>query len=310
MPLTAESMAVLEELQKQGVPQLDDLPAVEARQYFNAMFKTAPEDQEPVARIEELRIPVAGGEIPARLYAPAGKGPLPVLVHYHGGGWVFLNLDTHDGLCRQLANGVGCAVVAVEYRKAPEHRFPTALEDCYAALQWVAQHAGRLGVDAGRIAVIGDSAGGNLAATVAILARDRKGPALCGQVLTYPAVDATLGHPSIRENADAPILTQRAMTWFYGHYLGGHNPKDPLVSPLLTASLGGLPPAFVSTAEMDPLRDEGEAYAARLAAAGNEVTVKRYLAVFHGYALMGKFIPEARTLVAAQVRFLRACFGL
>lgn len=307
MPLTAESLAVLEVLKQNGVQALDALPAAEGREYFNAVFKTQPEDQEAIARVEDKQIPVAGGSIPARLYAPAARGPLPVLVHFHGGGWVYLNLDTHDGYCRQLANRAGCAIVAVEYRKAPEFPAPTAAEDCYAALQWVAANAAALGVDAARIGVIGDSAGGNLAAVAAQMTRDRNGPKLRAQILTYPAVDGTMSSASIKENATAPILGEREMRWFWNHYLGGTkiDVKDPLVSPLYAKSLAGLPPAFVSTAEFDPLRDEGEAYAQKLKAAGATVEVRRYAGVFHGFMLMGKFIPEARQLVADQTAFVK-----
>src|SRR5262245_33913678 len=158
MPLTAQSQAVLDILASQGIKALDELPAAEGRAYFNAVFKTKPEDQEAVARVEELSIPVAGGTIPARLYAPSRAGSLPVMVHYHGGGWVYMDLDTHDGYCRMLANRTGCMVIAVEYRKAPEYPFPIPVEDCYAALRYIVTNAARLGADATRVGVIGDSA--------------------------------------------------------------------------------------------------------------------------------------------------------
>ena len=305
MPLTAESLAVLDALQKAGMPALVAFEPAVGRPIFNEAFGTKPEDQEPVATVRELSIPVTGGEIPARLYAPAGSN-LPVVVHFHGGGWVYMGLGTHDGICRQLANHAQVAVVAVEYRKAPEFKAPTAVDDCLAGLKWVRENAASLGVDVSRLAVMGDSAGGNLAAAVALLARDAGIP-VKAQVLTYPAVDATLGSASIKENATAPILGEAEMKWFYGHYLDGAsvNAKDWRVSPLFAASHAGLPPAFVSTAEFDPLRDEGEAYAAKLIASGVEVTAKRYLGVFHGFALMGKLIPEGRQVLADQVAFLK-----
>ena len=206
MPLTAECMAVLENMQANNVPAIKDLPYNESRALFNEIFKAKPEEQDPVDRIEELSIPVDGGEIPARLYAPNSDEPLPVMVHFHGGGWVIMNLDTHDVYCRLLANKAKCAVIAVEYRKAPEHKAPVAFEDCLAALNWVAANGAALGVDTSRMGVVGDSAGGNLAAAVAIAARDAGEPALKAQVLTYPAVDMTLSSPSIEENKDAPIL--------------------------------------------------------------------------------------------------------
>ncbi len=305
MPLTAESLAVLNILQEKGVHPLDHFTPAEGRAYFDAVFATPAEDREAVATVRELSIPVAGGTIAARLYAPHA-GPLPVLVHFHGGGWVYMGLETHDGYCRHIANAAGIAVVAVEYRKAPEFKAPTAAEDSYAALQWVHANAASLGVDATRIAVTGDSAGGNLAAIVAQLARDG-GPALKCQVLTYPAVDATMSAPSITENATAPILGEKEMKWFWQHYLGGTqlNAKDPRVSPLYAKSLAHLPPAFVSTAEFDPLRDEGEDYANKLKAAGATVECKRYAGVFHGFLLMSKVIPEGRQLIADQLAFLK-----
>ena len=307
MPLSAESMAVVQALVAQNMPPLDGLPVTEGRALFNNAFKTKPEDQEPVARVEEKVIPVAGGTIAARLYAPASTQALPVLVHFHGGGWVIMNLDTHDGSCRTLCNKAGIAILSVEYRKAPEFKAPVPAEDCYAALEWVLAQAAALGIDANRMGVIGDSAGGNLAAVVAQLARDRKGPRLKCQVLTYPAVDATMSSPSIKENATAPMLGEREMKWFWGHYLDGSRltAKDPGVSPLFASSLADLPPTFVATAEFDPLRDEGEDYARKLQAAGVTVEMKRYNSVFHGFALMGKFIPEGRQVIDDQAAFLK-----
>ena len=304
MPLSAESLAVLDVLQKNGVQPLTAFPPAEGRAYFNAVFATRPEDQEPVASVRELTIPVAGGEIRARLYAPK-VGKLPVLVHYHGGGWVLMGLETHDGYCRQLANASGAAVIAVEYRKAPEFKAPMLAEDCFAALKWVIANAADLNVDTARLGVVGDSAGGNLAAAVTLMARDAGIPIKC-QVLTYPAVDATLSAASIQENKQAPLLGEAEMKWFYGYYLDGASvdARHPLVSPLFASSHAGLPAAFVSTAEFDPLRDEGEAYAKQLAAAGVTVEAKRYNSVFHGFMLMSKIIPEGRQLLADQVTFL------
>jgi acetyl esterase len=304
MPLTAESLAVLNILQEKGIHPLDHFAPAEGRPYFNAVFATPVEDREAVAVARELAIPVAGGEIAARLYAP-NNGPLPTIVHFHGGGWVYMGLETHDGYCRHLANAAGIAVIAVEYRKAPEFKAPTAANDCYTALQWVHANATSLGVDAARIGVMGDSAGGNLACVVAQLARDG-GPVLKCQVLTYPAVDASMSSPSIKENATAPILGEREMKWFWQHYVDGAgvDAKDPLVSPINAKSLAGLPPAFVSTAEFDPLRDEGEDYAGKLKAAGVSVESKRYAGVFHGFLLMSKVIPEGRKLIEDQIAFI------
>jgi acetyl esterase len=304
MPLTAESLAVLNILQEKGIHPLDHFSPAEGRPYFNAVFATPVEDREAVAVVRELAIPVAGGEIAARLYAP-NNGPLPAIVHFHGGGWVYMGLETHDGYCRHLAKAAGIAVIAVEYRKAPEFKAPTAAHDCLAALKWVHANAASLGVDATRLGVMGDSAGGNLACVVAQLARDG-GPALKCEVLTYPAVDASMSSPSIKENATAPILGEREMKWFWQHYVDGAgiDAKDPLVSPINAQSLAGLPPAFVSTAEFDPLRDEGEDYANRLKAAGVSVECKRYAGVFHGFLLMSKVIPEGRQLIEDQIAFI------
>lgn len=306
MPLTSECEAVLSILRDRGVQPLDAMPAAEGRAYFNEVFRTQAEDQEDCARVEDITIPVDDGEIPARIYAPKVDEPLPVMVHFHGGGWVYLGLDTHDGYCRVLANRTGCAVVAVEYRKAPEHPFPIPANDCYGALCWVSDNASNLGLDSSRIGLIGDSAGGNLAAATALVARDRGGPELALQVLTYPAVDATMSAPSIEENASAPLLGRQQMAWFWGHYVPkGTDVRDPCLSPLHADSHNNLPPAFISTAEFDPLRDEGEEYAGKLKKAGVEVDYKQYDGVFHGFMLMAKLIPEGRDLIEAQCEFIR-----
>ena len=304
MPLSAESLAVLDVLQKNGVQPLTAFPPAEGRAYFNAVFATRPEDQEPVASVRELTIPVAGGEIRARLYAPKA-GKLPVLVHYHGGGWVLMGLETHDGYCRQLANASGAAVIAVEYRKAPEFKAPVLAEDCFAALKWVIANAADLNVDTARLGVVGDSAGGNLAAAVTLMARDAGIPIKC-QVLTYPAVDATLSAASIQENKQAPLLGEAEMKWFYGYYLDGASvdARHPLVSPLFASSHAGLPAAFVSTAEFDPLRDEGIAYAQRLEREGVRVIHVHYSDQVHGFMSMGKMIRAADQAIDQMARAL------
>jgi acetyl esterase len=242
------------------------------------------DEPEPIAHVENRTIPGPGGKISIRIYTPAGDGPFPLLVFFHGGGWVVCNLDTHDNVCRNLANGAGCVVVSVDYRLAPEHKFPAAPEDCYAATQWIAENAARLNGDAARIVVGGDSAGGNLAAVVALMARDREGPALIFQLLIYPVTDATGSSPSMIENAEGYGLSREDMIWFANHYLNSKDEqKNPLVSPLLAQNLSDLPPALIITAEYDPLRDEGELYGQRLKDAGVPVTITRYNGTIHGF---------------------------
>lgn len=241
-------------------------------------------EPEPVAHIENQSIAGPRGEIPIRIYTPMGDGPFPLLVFFHGGGWVVCNLDTHDNVCRNLANAAGCVVVSVDYHLAPEYKFPAAPEDCYVATQWVAANASHLNGDASRIAVGGDSAGGNLAAVVALMACDQGGPPLVFQLLIYPVTDATGSSPSMIENADGYGLTQKDMLWFTNHYLNNEDEqRNPLVSPLLAPNLDGLPPALIITAEYDPLRDEAELYAQCLKDAGVPVTMTRYNGAIHGF---------------------------
>jgi acetyl esterase len=283
MPLDSQSQAFLEQLAATGAPPLHELSVAEARQVIVTLFGTQG-DPEPVGAVEERTIPGAGGEMPTRIYMPYGTGPFPVLVYLHGGGWVIGDLEAYDATCRALTNAAGCLVVAMEYRLAPEHTFPAAPEDCYAATCWVAANATAIGGDPRRIAVGGDSAGGNLAAVVAQMARDRGGPALVYQLLVYPVTDYGYDTTSYRENAEGYLLTKDAMVWFWNHYLrSADDGNNPLASPLRANDLHGLPPAMVLTAEFDPLRDEGEAYAIRLQEAGVPVTLKRYAGTIHGF---------------------------
>lgn len=246
----------------------------------------APVLNPPIHAVRDLKVPGAQGSILVRLYTPSAARSLPLIVFFHGGGFVICNVDMYDDLCRMLANFAGCAVASVEYRLAPEAPFPVPLEDCYAALKWLAAHGAELGLDPARLAVAGDSAGGNLAAATAILARDRQGPALRYQGLIYPCVDPACESASAKALATGYLLTRDTMLWFWGHYLkNAADRNNPLASPL-RADLKGLPPATVVTAEFDPLRDEGEAYADSLRAAGVEVTGRRYLGMIHGFASM------------------------
>ncbi|WP_408842837.1 alpha/beta hydrolase [Acidibrevibacterium fodinaquatile] len=295
-----------------GRPPYETLAPAEARQFSrNARAVLAPEPPE-MGAVRDIKIG-EGGAIPARLYRPLGSAPnatLPALIYFHGGGWVIGDLDTHDVVCRQIANGSGGAVVSVDYRLAPEHKFPAAVEDAIAATAWIAAHGATLGIDTARLAVGGDSAGGNLAAVVALDARDRDGPKLIQQTLIYPATESTMSHPSHERFAEGLLLTRPTMKWFLGHYLrGAEDLADWRVSPLRATSLADLPPALVLTAGYDPLCDEGEDYAARLAAAGVPVTRVRVEGMIHGFLTMGKLIPAANEAVAMIAAALKIAFA-
>jgi len=310
MPLDPEAKMLLEQMTAVVRP-FDELSVEEARAAIVTLSAAAGEG-EAVARVETRTVPGPRGEIPVRVYAPEGRAPLPALVYFHGGGWVIGNLETHDGLCRHLANAAGALVVSVDYRLAPEHPFPAPGEDAYTATRWVAANAGALGGDARRIAVGGDSAGGNLAAVVSLMARDRGGPPLVFQLLVYPVTDAPSANTaSYRENAEGYFLTARMMRWFWNHYCG-KNPdlSDPYLCPLRARDLKRLPPALVITAEFDPLRDEGEAYAARLREAGNQADLKRYPGMIHGFFGMGPLLTKAREATKEAASALRAAFAL
>ena len=307
MPLAPEARAFLDQLAALGAPPLEALPLDQGRQVFAQLLGSA--DREPVHRVVDGSIPVDGGEIPVRLYVPGG-GRYPVFVYYHGGGWTFGDLDAYDHSCRALANAAGCLVASVAYRLSPEHRFPVAPHDCYAALQWAAANAASFGGDPARLAVGGDSAGGNLAAVVAQMARDRAAPALRYQVLVYPVTDHGFETASYRENGEAYLLTTALMRWFWSQYLGGHGDgASPLASPLRCGDLTGLAPALVITAEFDPLRDEGEAYAARLRTAGVAVTQTRYDGMIHGFFTLTGVFDRGRHAVSQAASCLRAALG-
>jgi acetyl esterase len=251
-----------------------------------------------------------------RIYTPEATSPAPALVYFHGGGWVICDLDTHDVVCRAIAHRAGAVVVSVDYRLAPEHKFPAAVIDCYAAAAWVATNAARLGIDPARLSVGGDSAGGNLAAVVCLKARDEKArgencPAIASQALVYPVTTlSSFATGSYEEFADDHQLTRASMEWFRGHYLSSmDDARNPHASPLLTGDLSGLPPALILTAECDPLRDEGEAYAKRLEEAGVRVTCKRYAGMIHPFFSMSGAIPqalEAIQQIAEEIRQAKA----
>ena len=267
-----------------GLPALHTLSVKEARAQFAA--RAFPGLRVPeVATVTSRDMQGPAGSLPLRIYTPLGKGPFPLMVFFHGSGFVVCSLDTHDGMCRNLCAGTGCLVVSVDYRLAPEHKFPAGADDCLAATRWAVANAGALGADPGRVFVAGDSAGGNFAAVTALRIRDDGGPKLLGQLLIYPVTDYyDPGTASMVENADGYGLTRQGMIWFWDHYLA--DPSDganPYASPYRAADLGGLPPALVVTAEYDPLRDEGENYADRLRQAGVPTEMKRWDGMNHGF---------------------------
>ena len=309
--LHPEVRALLEMMDAQGAPPLEAEDPIEARNGRLEPMKMLGGEPDALGRVEDLSIPGPGGDLPVRVYASEHGGIRPALVYFHGGGWVLGNLDTHDAVCRALAKESGAVVISVDYRLSPEHKFPSAVEDAHAATLWVAANAERLGIDARRIAVGGDSAGGNMATVVALRFRDAGGPALASQVLFYPVTDlSSLETASHRELGDGYFLTGAAMDWFRGHYLASIDHKShPEVSPLLAPDLSGLPPALVITAEFDPLRDEGEAYAQRLQQAGVPVTATRYPGMIHGFVSMRGVLSGGRQAIQEAAQFVRSMPG-
>jgi len=285
---------ILDAVRKLDLPPLESLTPVEARQRVTETRADLSGAMEPLASIENLRIPGPGGEIPLRIYTPEMRGGAGV-VYFHGGGWVVCDLDTHDVPCSAIAHRAGAVVVAVDYRLAPEHRFPAAVEDAWAALRWVAANSSRLGIDANQLCVCGDSAGGNLAAVMALKSRDENGPRIAFQALVYPVTDlSSFETGSYDEFAEDHYLTRSMMQWFRNHYVAdSDDARNPDASPLLARDLHGLPPALVITAECDPLRDEGEAYAKRLRDAGVEVTETRYAGMIHPFFSLAGALPQA-----------------
>ena len=307
--LDPQAEALLKQMVQMNVPALNTLTPTQAREMMRglAALCAAPE---AVANVENMRIPGPGGNIPVRIYTPKGDRPFPILVFFHGGGWVIGDLETHDNLCRSLANRARCIVVSVDYRLAPEHKFPAAVEDAYAATQWVAKNAHRINGDPARIAVGGDSAGGNLAAVVAIMARDQDGPSLVYQLLMYPATDvSSTNTDSYRNYADGYFLTRGDGEWFCDQYLNCEEDRlNHRASPLLAPDLSGLPPALVITAEFDVLRDGGESYAKRLKKAGISVKCTRYEGMIHGFMSMDGLLSRARNGIDEASAALREAF--
>jgi acetyl esterase len=303
--LHPQARALLDLMAQRGIPPVHTLTPEQARTLYRDRRGFTQPDPPALHEVRDLAADGPRGPIALRLYRPAA-GTLPVLVYLHGGGWVIGDLDTHDVLCRQLALGSGCAVVAVDYRMGPEHRFPAAVDDCIAATRWVRSHAAALGVDAARLAVGGDSAGGNLAAVVAIAARDAGDPPIAWQLLIYPATDQRRLAPSHQANAQGYLLTADSLRYYHDHYID--DPRHDLdwrASPLLAPDLSRLPPALVLVAGYDPLRDEGVQYAQRLSEAGVDATLISFERQIHGFVPMGRVLDEARDAVALCAAALR-----
>ncbi len=296
MPLDPEAKALLDWIANL-YPPVHITPVEEARRNFRE--RTRLTDGAPVqaARIEDRTIRTPQGDIPIRVYTPEGNEAFPALIYFHGGGWVIGDLDTHQNLCCDFAYRGRSVVVAVDYRLAPEHKFPRAVEDCYAATQWVAAHANELRIDPRRTAVGGDSAGGNLAAAVCLMARDRGEPRLGFQLLVYPVMDHNFDTASYHEYASGFSLTREAMKYYWDQYLSAkEDGQNPYASPLRAGDLRGVPPALVVIAEYDPLRDEGRAYAQRLREAGVPVTLRHCETMLHGFLTMTDRIDAARRI--------------
>ncbi|MFD4371381.1 alpha/beta hydrolase [Streptomyces sp. NPDC058486] len=311
MPFDPQFQAFYDQRAARGVRPLYTMTLEEARAADLAAIQADAGEPEAVGEVLDTTVPGPGGPIPLRVYRPAGaEGPLPVLVYFFGGGWTLGSIETGDAICRSLTNAAGCLTIAVGYRLAPEHKFPAAVDDCEAGVRWIAEHVGRYCGDASRIAVAGDSAGGNLAAAVTLRNRDAGGPALLAQLLVYPNTDFRADTDSRRENADPLLFNDKSVQWYWDNYLA--TPEDgthPHASPLRAADHSGLPPALVITAEYDPLRDEGERYADRLRESGVAVESVRYPGVAHGFFAMAGTLDAGRRAVAHAAAHLRTVFA-
>ena len=315
MPLDPPVAAVLQLLADSGTPMsmVDGTPEA-AREGFRTMTVGVrdPATLAQVRAVEDGTIPGPAGDIAIRTYRPDADGPVPTILYFHGGGFVVGDLDTQDDHARLICRDVVAVVVSVDYRLAPEHPFPAGLEDCLAATRWAAEHIDELGGDAARLAVSGDSAGGNLSAAVALAVKDT-GPTLAGQLLLYPGVDFREDddlHPSRIENGEGLFLTAEDMRWFRNHYLQDEmHATDPRASVLLAPDLTGLPPAVIGTGEYDPLRDEGEAYGKALEEAGVKVVVRRYDGLIHGFFGMGAWSPASAAAATDLCEEFRVLLG-
>jgi acetyl esterase len=311
MPLDHQAQIILDEAKASGLPPVYFLSVKKARERLTAVFSTKG-TPEPVFNVENIKIPGPAFDLPLRIYFPEAKKDLPILVFFHGGGWTVNNLETHDGLCRDLTNSVRCIVVSVDYRLAPEHQFPAAIEDAYTAVQWVSNNATKFGGDPSRIAVGGDSSGGTQAAVVCLMAKNRGGPQIVYQWMAYAPTDYFLpGTHSYTDLATGYSMTRDWMIWFWNHYLPNDSDvNNPYISPLRSNDLSGLPSALIMTAEYDPLRDEGELYAEKLRNAGVQTMLKRYDGIMHGFLMQRQRIDKARQAFDDLVKNLRINLGL
>jgi acetyl esterase len=310
--LDPQARALLERIAAAGAPPLYTLPAPEARRAYRESRAALAAAPASVEEVRELSIPGPAGALRARLYRPrSGERSLPGVVYFHGGGFIYGDIDTHDVVCRGIAQGTPCAVVSVDYRLAPENKFPAAVEDAFAATAWVAANCTALGIDPARLAVAGDSAGGNLAAVTALTARDRGAPALAMQVLVYPTTDLAAESESVSRFGEGYLLTRESMRWVKRSYLRDErDAADWRASPLRARDLSGLPAAYIVTAGFDPLRDEGRAYAERLAQAGVSVTHESLEGQVHGFLVMGGALAAAGHAIQRIGQIMRMHFGI
>lgn len=308
MPLHPQAVKFLDTYARLNQPPLETTPIAESRALLlsgTGFFPNCPD----LASIDDVTIPGPGGPLLLRIYRPKQAVNRGACLYFHGGGWVLNSVLTHDDFVRRLTDVSGCVCVSVEYRLAPEHRYPAAVDDAYAALQWMAANGAQWDVDGTRLAVAGDSAGGNLAAAVCLMTRDRNGPAIRQQVLAYPITDCDFTRPSYFENADGYFLTTSQMKWFWDHYCPDFElRREPYASPIHASTLSGLPPAFIFTAEFDPLRDEGEAYAAALRAAGVPVQFRRFDGMIHAFLRRVTTFDAAREALGEIAETLRTAF--
>jgi acetyl esterase len=301
MTLDPAVQALLDQLSANPAPKLWELPVADGRALYLAMSQMLEPQGVPIGKVENMTVPGPAGPIPVRLYTPMGGGTMrPAIVFYHGGGWVIGSLETHDALCRQLANESGCKVVAVDYRLAPEHKAPAAFDDAFAVAQWVETNAPSLEIDANRLAVAGDSAGGNLAAAVSIAAKHKGAPKISYQLLIYPTLQMRPNTQSMKDFAEGYFLERKTMDWFYDQYLPSEaDINDPRYSPLAASDLAGVPRAYIVTAGFDPLKDEGKAFADKLNRAGVAAVYVNYDGMIHGFFNMSAAVPSAKQAISA-----------